>query len=101
MKKLQLWSICLLILAMLTMAVSCSGPSGDGTNTNETVTTSGATKEEVPAESGTNDSQPTNTNEPTNTSEPDNGTTAPEETKADIRPGKDEDHDWEGYQPFP
>ena len=96
MKKLQLWSICLLILAVLTMAVSCTGPSGDGTNTtetNETVTTSAPANEDEPAE--TNDSQPTNT------SEPDNGTTAPEETKADIRPGKDEDHDWEGYQPFP
>ena len=95
MKKLQFWSICLLIVAVLTMAVSCSEPSDNGADTTEakeTVTIGTPTNEETPA--ATNDSLPTDT------SEPSNSTTAPEETKADIRPGNDGDHTWEGFNPF-
>ena len=95
MKKLQFWSICLLIVAVLTMAVSCSDPSNNGVETteaNESVTIGTPTNEETPAV--TNDSQPSNTEAP------DNVTTAPEETKANIRPGNDADHTWEGFDSF-
>ena len=95
MKKLQFWSICLLIVAVLTMAVSCSNPSDNGADTTEakeTVTIGTPTNEETPGV--TDDSQPTNT------AESENVTTVPEETKADIRPGNDADHTWEGFDSF-
>lgn len=90
MKKIQKWSICLLAITMLTaFLASCELPFNVSKDTEaesveETVTTENVTPEETETEAPDTD---TDTDEP-------------EETKANIQPGKDEDHTWEDYNPF-
>ena len=93
MKKIQKWSICLLAVTMLLALASCELPFNVSKDTEaesveETVTTENVTPEE------------TETEAPDTDTDTDTDTDEPEETKANIQPGKDEDHTWENYNPF-
>ena len=93
MKKWKNWSLCLLAVAMIALMASCNASTSPATGTTEEVTVS-----EAPSETKPNDPVTTTApSDPITTTAP---ATTPEETKANIRPGKDEEHTWEGYLPF-
>ena len=98
MKTLKKWSVCLLAIAMLALMVSCELPFGIGKNTDAASTEETTDLNTETIANGSEETTAPDAN--TNTTAPDTDTDAPDETKADIRPGKDEDYTWEGYNPF-